>query len=283
MKFDFAANKTVDSIEKVPADFRGLYSEGDDGSFSLRSDDAGVQSAVSAITRLNNALVSSRAEAKAAKDNSGVDLSALEDYGVTPEEIATTVAGKLEELQAQITSGKGKKSAEEVERQIEKIKKDLMKTHQTEVDAKEVVIGGLRGHLHKTLISDAATREIAAAGGDAEMLMPFVAPTLKPFESDGKYGVNVIDPEDGSTRYSGVTGEPMTIAERVAELKATDKFTKLFSSEAPSGGGTPPNGRKSPQAPKGQELTPVQKISSGLSKGLASKAGATEKVGAGVR
>jgi len=287
MKFDFAAHKTVDSIDSVPQDFRGLYTEEGDGSYSLRSDDPGVQSAVAAITRMNGALNNARADLKKAGEADGVDLSPLSEFGDDPETIAGAVKSKLEELQTQLAASKGKKSADEVQATIERMKTDLMTEHEKQVKAKDQMLEGLRGQLHKHLVSDQATRAIVEAGGDPELLMPFVGPSLQPVEKDGKYSVAVVD-ENGETRFSGTTGEAMSIKERVAELRATEKFQKFFSSEAPNGGGANPNGRRSPQVPKGKEMSPTDKIKSGLSRGLAGKAGLDrvtgqhDRAGAGV-
>ena len=282
MKFDFAKNQHVDSLQGVPEDFRGLYAESADGGFDLRSEDDGVKSAISAITRMTGALHAARNEAKTAKSNATVDLSPLSDYGQDPQEMATNIASKIDELQTQLAASKGKKSADEVQQTIERMKNDLMGTHQTEIQKRDEQLESLRKHLFKTLVSDAATREIASAGGDPEMLMPFVAPSLAPFENDGEYSVRVVD-DHGEIRYNGATGETMTIADRVAELKGNAKFGKLFESDAPSGGGMLPNAaRRSPQTPAPADMSPTQKIAAGLAKGQAIRAGAGDRAGAGV-
>lgn len=271
MQFDFSKNTVVDAIENVPVDFRGLYAEGDDGKFSLRSDDDGVKSAVAAIQRMNGALNASRKEVTELSKKSGVDLTALADYGDTPEAIASGIQAKIDELETKLESTKGKKSAEDVQRQIDKMKNDLMEAHKAEMTKVTQNAEALRTQLHQTLVSDVATREIVAAGGDPELLMPFVSPTLKPIEVDGKYEVRVVD-DAGDVRYSGITGGAMDIKERVAELKGQEKFGRFFTSDAPSGGGAKPTPRN-PNPKKPSEMSPNEKISAGLRAGQAGGTG----------
>jgi len=257
MKFDFATNQTVDSIESVPQDFRGLYTEAD-GKYSLKSDDAGVQSAVAAVVRLNEALNKSRGEVKTLKSGQ-VDLTPLSDYGSTPEEIAQAVADKVKTFEDELAKGEGAKL------NLDKIKEDLAKAHANDLKSKDTRIEALTGQLYGMMVETAATSAIAAEKGDVELLMPFIKKQVAPVEEDGKFKVFVVD-SDNERRYSGTTGVPMTIKELVAEMKGQEKYGKLFESETPSGPGFKPGARKTMQTP-GKELTSVQKISAGLSKG----------------
>ena len=132
MEFDFNKSLSVDAIESVPEDFRGLYVEDEGGKFKLNTDDETTKSAVASITRLNKALVASRAEAKANKAKQ-VDLSALAEFGDTPDAILEGFNAQIEEARK---AGKGK-DAEALERQVSKIKEDLQKAHQAELDARD--------------------------------------------------------------------------------------------------------------------------------------------------
>jgi len=277
--FDFAQMTTVDSLEKVPEDFRGLYSDIGDGKYSLRSDDPGVSSAVSAVTRLNNALKAARTDASRAAASRGEDLAPLAAFGSSAAEIAEAVNARIEELETKLQGATGKKS-EEIEKRIEKLKNDLMGTHKREVDAREDRIKALHGQLHSVLVSDSLTRDSVAAGvDDPDLFAPFVTPSLRPVEENGKLVVRVVD-EAGDVRISGVTGEPMTIKERVAELKGQDRFARFFASDAPSGGGGRTQ-RPNPQRPAAKEMTSTQKISEGLVKGGATRAGGSDRRSAG--
>lgn len=264
MEFDFS--QPVTDLNKVPQDFRGLYVTGEDGKISLNSENEGVKAAVSAITGLNKSLKAARAEAKA-KQGTQIDLSPLKEYGEAPDAIAAKIKETIEGLQGQI---KGVN--------IDKIKTDLASEWNTKVDAATKRATGLEQFLHQELVVNRAVTAIAGAKGDPELLLPFVAKSLKAgATADGKYAVNVVD-DAGDIRYSGVTGQPMTIQELVAEMKGNEKYGRLFASEAAAGGGAQP-GAASGKAGNGSNLrgaegsdTPMGKIAAGLRKGLA-KAG----------
>lgn len=270
MEFDFSENTSVADINSVPQDFRGLYVEGDDGKFTLGSDNEGIKSAVAAVTRLNQALKASRAESKAAKGKQ-IDLSSLSEYGDTPETIAETFNTRVTELNDAL---KKKPDADALQRQVEKIKHDLAEAHAGELRAKDARADALTGQLHTILVTNEAKTALAEAGAiDSELAEPFINKQVKVAEEDGKFSVNVIDAA-GDIRYSGVTGAPMTIKELVEEMKQQDKFGPLFKSEAPGGGGKPPLG--SPKPGQGgtntSQLSSIDKISAGLKKGQAKQA-----------
>lgn len=268
MQFDFAQNTTVDNIEKVPADFRGLYAEhteGDKKTFKLASDNPAVKSAVAAITGLNSALKAARAEAAAAKGQQ-IDLTPLSEFGTDPAAIATKVKETIEGLQGQL---KGV--------DVNKIKADLEKPWSQKVTAAEERAKKAEASFHQRVVVGDAKSAIASAKAD-ELLLPFVLQSAKVVtKENGELDVVIVD-DQGAVRYSGVTGQPMTIAERVQEMKGIEKFAKLFPSEAPAGGGAAPGStsRNPPQTRPGvvktEDMSPQQKIAAGLSKGLAAKA-----------
>lgn len=255
MDFSFSDAQVVDSLDKVPQDFRGLYVE-KEGKFSLDAEDPKVGAAVSAVTRLNEALKAARAEAKA-KGKQAVDLSPLKDWGESPEEAASAIRAKIEELEAAAAGSK------EAKLNLDKVKEELSKAHAKELSARDQKLSGYKAQLDKVLVENEAKSAIASMRGDVELLMPHLVNQVRPIEEDGEYRVYVVD-KAGDKRYSGVTGQPMTIAELVSEFKASEKFGKLFESEAPSGGGIKPQPRSSTQ-PASRTLSSVEKISAGLS------------------
>lgn len=258
MEFLFTDNVEVDSIEKVPQDFRGLYKEVD-GKFKLGSDDPGVASAVAAVIRMTQALKAERAASKAAKEKA-VDLSPLQEFGTSPEEIATSVKTKLEELQGQLAGGQAAKM------NLEKIKEDLGKAHAMELKSRDVKFEALKGQLYNILVENTAKSAIAESKGDIELLMPFVSRNVKAVEENGEYKVYVVD-GSGDVRYSGVTGQPMSINELVREMKTNERYARLFDSEAPSGGGFVPGQVRPLNKSTKTTLTSTEKIAQGLSKG----------------
>lgn len=256
MEFQF--NPTVDSIEVVPADFRGLYAKTDDGKFALRSDDEGVKSAVSAITGLSRALKASRAEAAGLKGKA-VDLSALGEYGSTPEEILQSIETKLQE------AGKGKGEPKDWDARLKAAQDAVREQASKQAEAAQKRIDALTGQLHSILVTGEARSALAEAGAiDAELALPFLAQQVVVSEENGQFTVSVVGP-DKSPRYSGVTGQPMSVKELVAEMKGQEKYGPLFKSDRPSGGGTPANQpRQAPGSQKREEMSSSDKIKQGL-------------------
>jgi hypothetical protein len=258
MKFLF--NPSVDSIDDVPSDFRALYEEGEGGKHVLKSDEFS-KNAISAISGLSNALTASRAEARDLKTKSkGIDLSPLSEYGDSPESIAEKFAEALTE------AGKGKKSAEDIERQVTKIKADLATDYETKLLKATERGDGFKGQLYTHLVTSEAMTALAEAGSiKAELALPFVAGQVKVSESeDGQFGVHVVD-KAGDLRYSGSTSAPMSVKELVAEMKADKEFAPLWKSEAREGGGAPPEPRPKRQSGNDDsEKSPLDKINAGL-------------------
>lgn len=268
MEFDFSSNTSVADLATIPPDFQGLYKKGDDGKFALDSDNPGVKSAVAAVTRLNQALKASRAEAKAKK----VDLTPLSEYGDSPEKILEAFNVRISELNESLK----KKGGEDLQRQVEKIKQELAGAHARDLQGRDARITALTGQLHSILVDNEAKTALAEAGViDAELALPFLRQQVSVKEENGKFTVNVLDAAK-DTRYSGVTGAPMTIKELVSEMKANAKYGPLFKSEAPTGGGkgpgSGPNQRQVNTSKDTSQLSAIDKISQGLSKGLAGRA-----------
>lgn len=265
MEFDFSQNTTVPADKfssRVPEDFRGLYKE-DGDNYVLDSEHDGVKSAVAAVTRLNKALNASRGEAKDLKSRA-VDLSALSDYGSTVDEIAEGVQAKMAEAKKA-----GGKNAEDLERQVSKVREELAKAHASDLESRDKRIEALTGQLHSVLVREEAVKALADAGAvDADLAMPHVISQVKVAEEDGEFKVLVVDGA-GDPRYSG-TGEKMTIRDLVKGMKDDEKYGVLFKSDSPRGGGTPPGVRRpAPGRRTDQPMSSREKIAAGLAKGQA--------------
>lgn len=263
--WDFANNGTVEDLNSVPENFRSLYVERD-GAWHLNTEDVVIKGAVEALIGQGKALGSSRNEVKFLKQKlekaQPTDLSALSEYGSTPEDI---VQGVTDALKA---AGKGK--GEELTRQVEKIKADLTSAHQKELEAREGRIKTLSGQLDRTLRTGAVTAALAEAGAvNPRVLAPSVLESVKVVEDEqGEFSVQVVD-EKGDPKWSHVSGEPMTIKELVISMKGSDEYKPFFKSEAPTGGGSTPRPRVPVRAGGGrntQDLSPTEKISRGLEK-----------------
>jgi hypothetical protein len=267
MDFVFAENMSVETLDKIPADFQGLYKK-DGEKYVLDKENTATKSAVSAITRLNEALKASRAEAKNFKGQK-VDLSSLSDFGTSPEEILASFKSKTEELEGKLAGN------DEAKLNLDKIREDLAKGHAKDMEGKTIKIDALSTQLNKVMVESVAKSAVNEAKGDVDLLMPFVTKQVRNVEENGDFKVFVIDAQ-GDKRFSGVTGEPMNIVELVAEMKGSDKYAKLFTSEQKSGGGMPPgasNKSLGTTKPGQAEMSATEKISEGLKKGMYTRPG----------
>lgn len=267
MKFDFTKNRSVDTLDDVPENFRAFYDkgEGDDAGYTLRSD-AVTTAAVAAISGLNSALTKSRAEVDAAKKaNSDVDLSALSAYGTTVDEIAAGVKKKVDEL----TNAKdhNQKSVSDRISAIKKEHTEAVAKLTAEHDAK---LKDKDGQLHSYMLDQSVAQAANAWPGlNSTLVSPFARKQMQVQEIDGTPRVVVVG-ADGEARYSKQAeraGELMQPDELLAEMSTQDDFKQLFpSKQASQGGGSQTN--RVPvgvrRTDKGANLSPAQKIAAGL-------------------
>jgi len=262
MDFDF--DVPVTDLAKVPEQFRPLYVTAQDGKIGIDVADPKVKGAVEAISGFNKALKAARAEAKANKSKT-IDLAPLAEYGDSPETILSRFNEMNGELQEQL------KAAGKVD--TGKIKQDLAKQFTGEIDKHKLRSTALQNQLYGMLVDNAALTAVTEMKGTPELLMPLISKSVKVTEVDGKFVVQVVDAA-GDVRYSGTTGNPMTIKELVASMKADDKYSRAFDSEHQNGGGgADANGSRQQVRTqvKVSDMTPMQKIAAGLTKGQASR------------
>ena len=268
MKFIFANNKEVKSLDAVPPEYHGLYVQEGEG-HKLNTDDPQVGGAIAVLVKVDTALHAERTAHAATKAKAtSVDLSSLSDYGATVEEIAEGIKAKLSD------AGKGTKTDKEVIAQHVRNAQDAMAlTHGKELKAHEDRNGALQKRLYTELVTNKANTALVDAGIiDADLARPHLVNNVKVTEVEGEFSVNVVD-TSGEVRYSGTTAQPMTIAERVAEMKGEEKFKPLFKSDAKPGGGKRPGGPPTKPAGKTGDMSATEKIQAGLNKGQATKAG----------
>lgn len=249
MEFDFS--QPVDSIDKVPEQFRPLYAAGADGKFIVPDTFKGV---TGAITGLNTTLKAVRTEADNHRKKA-VDLTPLAEFGSD----TASIKAKFDERVAELVAKGG-----DAAKAIEKVRGEMTEANKKALDTANARTTALQNQLYGHLVDSEAVMAISEAKGTTELLMPFVKQQVKVTEEDGKFVVNVIDAA-GERRYSGVTGQPMTIKELIGEMKANAKYAPLFASEAAGGTGFPPGAGKQKQPPpKPGEKTSNEKISAGL-------------------
>jgi len=258
MEFDFSANSTVDSLDKVPEQFRPLYLQGQDGKFAINPTMKGI---VEAITGLNGALKNERKSTATLKGQKDVAAVVKEVLGFDTIEDAKA---KIDELTGII--------AEKSKVDPAKIKADIEKTFNTERDALKGENAKMQGTLERYLIDAAATGALAEAKGNVKLLLPIIKQQAAVVKDGEEYVVRIKDAA-GDYRGNGAGGF-MTVADLVKELKSSSDYGVAFASDAPSGSGKPAGQQTQQQRQTSQqrqtdasgEKTPAQMIADGLAK-----------------
>lgn len=259
MEFDFSTSGTVDTLDNVPEQFRGVYVE--DPATKKFNVNPTLKGVVDAITGLNTALRSERGTTKTLKSQKDVAAVVKEVFGLdTVEE----VKAKIDELNQQV--------AEKSKVDPAKIKADIEKAFTTKEEGYKGTISKMQGTLEKYLIDSAATGALSAAKGNVKLLLPIIRNAVAVVPDGDDYVVRVKDPA-GDYRGNGAGGF-MSIEDLVKELKSSADYKVAFESDAPSGGG----GNNRQQQPSRQtqqretqrqtqeSTNPTDRIAAGLAK-----------------
>lgn len=258
MEFDFTTNGTVDSIDKVPEQFRPVYSEGADKKFSINPTMKGI---VDAITGLNGALKNERKATTTLKGQKDVSAIVKETFGV---DTVDEVKAKIDELTQQV--------AEKSKVDPAKIKADIEKAFGVKEEGYKADKAKMQATLDKYLVDSAGLAALAEAKGNAKLLMPIIKSQAVVVPDGDEYVVRIKDPT-GDYRGNGAGGF-MTVADLVKELKSSSDYGVAFASDAPSGSGKPAGQQTQQQRQTSQqrqtdasgEKTPAQMIADGLAK-----------------
>jgi hypothetical protein len=137
-----------------------------------------------------------------------------------------------------------------------------------EIETRDQKIGKLAGAYRKVTVTQAATQAISEAKGRVKPLLPHVEAVTRVRETaDGSYAVEVLDAA-GNVRIGDSQGNPLTIAQLVAEMKTDEEFAPLFEGHNAGGSGAPPGGANrnagGGHGGGGQNMTPTQRIAEGL-------------------
>lgn len=253
MEFEFGKTPKVDSIDKVPEQFRPLYQQADDG-FVLGE---GYQGIAQAVDGLNRSLKAARRDADDLKKNRpdvsgfaqiGQLLGIEGDDALNPETLRSAVEKTIQE------SKDGRVN-------WDKMKQSLETGFNQKLQQKDAEIQTMSKSLQKYLVQTAAVQAIAANKGVPDLLLPHIQGRTKVVKDGEDYVVRVVD-EAGDPR-GNASGGFMTVEDLVKELKAHPTFGRAFESEAPSGNGTKPGPGVRP-TPKQGEMSAVDKIAKGL-------------------
>jgi hypothetical protein len=128
----------------------------------------------------------------------------------------------------------------------------LTKKHEDELGKANGTVDGLTRQL-ETISIDAAAREALAKHGGGELLMPHIRQSVRTrITDDGGLAVEVLDGE-GAVRLSPASGStaPMSIEEKVIEMKGEDVYAPAFGGSGATGGGA--TGRGPALTPGGQK------------------------------
>lgn len=205
---------TVDSLDAVDEPLRALY-EQDGEKFKLKVE------GIEPVDGLKSALDKERRAAREA-EKSAARWKAL---GKTPEEIEELVAA-----QEQAELAKAEKAGE-----WDKLRAQMNEKHDAALKSKDETITAMRARLNAELVDAKAVAAIAAAKGVPELLLPHVQRHVK---VDDEFNVHVVDAK-GDPRVNE-KGEPLSIADLVTEMKASEVFGRAFEGSGQSGSGKLP-------------------------------------------
>lgn len=223
--FDFPLS--IKNPEEIPEKYRALYEqEGEDGDFTLDG------SLHNKITKLVESLEKERKRSKDATKES----KSWADLGESPEAVRQQLESLKEAHAAEIEELKTLIDKEgDVKDKFEKLRLELVKSHDEELKAKDAALVEMEETLRKHLVESAAKSAIAEAKGKVKPLLPYVLQTLKLVKEEEEYRVVVLD-EDGEPRITK-DGKNMDIRSLVEELKADVEFQPLFEATQTTGSG----------------------------------------------
>ncbi len=117
----------------------------------------------------------------------------------------------------------------------DKLRAQMNEKHATDLKTKDETITAMRRRLEAELVDAKAVAAIAAAKGVPELLLPHVQKHVK---VDENFTVQVVDAK-GDPRVNG-KGEPLSISDLIAEMRANEIYGRAFEGSGQSGSGTRP-------------------------------------------
>lgn len=272
MAFDFTKSAVLDTLDEVPEEFRGAYTEaaeGDNkGKFVVNPNLKGL---VDAYTGVNTRLNQVSKDKTAAGNESAKRRVALRSIADTLAEFGIDVDPEAEDAVEKVKTALSTLTAEvkggkELKVNLDKIKQDYEK-RLAEKDAEyKSENQKMKTSLEEYMIGQAATAALAEAkvvANGVDLLLPQISRYAKVLQEEGKFVVRVVD-EQGDVRSDGKGGW-LSVKDFVTELKT--KFPMAFQSETKGGSGVTPSSVKKPvKAVDDDDMSPTQKIVSGLKK-----------------
>lgn len=167
-------------------------------------------------------------------------------------------AAELLEKARQGTGGGEGKGGKGGEGKPDKATERRLAAMQAELAASQAAAAAAQARANDEMMRSAIASSVAAAGGDAETLTPFVKMSVRVVETDGKFAVQVVD-ADGNERLAGA--KSVTVAQYVEQLRADPRFGSMFKASGASGSGSTGAGQRPNTS---GEKTSFEKIQSGL-------------------
>ena len=266
--WNFKKNAVVDDVSVVPEQYRGLYVAGTGEhagkhvlnpiAVALANDYDGVNTV---LADERNKSKNKNTEAAGFRTQLTRFAELAQSLGLTVEEgadLAELLKGHVDGLNDQVKGGK------EAKINLEKVNADWTKRMNTAVEGEKAKTTKMQSSLERYLVGQSATAALAAAQGSTELLLPHVRAHVKVVQDGEEFVARVVD-GDGSIR-TGNNGQPMSVADLVAEMKTKPDFAPAFKSDKGGGSGKPAGeGRPAlRQQTQQTEKTPAEKIAAGL-------------------
>lgn len=210
-----ALKATVSTLDDIEEAHRPLYVERD-GKYVLDvdADPGGALKSALQKERTTNSTLKKRLKDLGLDDRDDAEIAELLDLGE-----------------------KAKQGVHRATDQVEQVKTALTKSHQKEVDKKDATIRELTGSLEDLLVEGAAKDAIRDQKGDDFILLPHIRSQVVVVRNDeGKYVARVKGEKPGEFRLND-SGDPMSPADLVAEMRANPKYESAFRGAGGSGGG----------------------------------------------
>ena len=257
MEFDFSKNPSLDNLEAVPEQFRGVYTQGTDGKFGINPSFTGI---TVAIDGLNVALRSERKNSTTLKGQKDIAAALKEHLGFDTVEDAKA---KFEELTAAVASKANIDPA--------KLKADIEKGFLVKEEGYKADNIKMQGTLGRYMVDSAGLSALAEFKGNAKLLMPIIKTQAVVVADGDDYVVRI---KDSAGDYRGnAAGGFMNVGDLVKELSTSTDYKIAFESTAPTGSGKqvgarPLVGRQALQSQQAAidkaDRTPAQLIADGL-------------------
>lgn len=240
--------RTLEKLDDLPDALKALYTE-KDGHFVLAlegdddDDDTSRGKGSNGNGSIDEAEMNRRireATRKLGKEASDARkaAAAFQDLGLSPEQIREIVEDH-EKRKTNDLESKGQ--WETLRAQMVAKQDEEKKALQKKIDDAQKRAEALEGEIRELMLSNSISTAIAENGGRPNLL----GPALRQFASvevgdDGQRSIKIV----GSDRQPKFTkeGKPMSIAEFVAEMRASDEWASAFNGTGATGGGSRSSG-----------------------------------------